>query len=187
MQQALPFEFGIILAAGGSTRMGHPKALLDHQGEALVNAHVRAFQTHCKNIIVVTGAHDTEIQRVLAPDIYRIHNTKWQTSHMSDSLRLAIQDHQGLALVTPVDCPPAPIPVLEALTQVGNPAVCTFMGKDGHPVAIDMEITRRSVGSLREVLADAVRVPTQWPGALENWNKPNDIRAYSSEGSSDRS
>ncbi len=165
--------------------MGHPKALLDHQGEALVNAHVRAFQTQCKQIIVVTGAHDTEIQRVLAPEVDCIHNANWQTSHMSDSLRLAIRDRQGLALVTPVDCPPAPIRVLEAITRVGNPAVCTFMGKDGHPVAIDMAITCRSVGSLREVLADAIRVPTRWPGALENWNKPTDIGVYFSEGPSD--
>ena len=167
--------------------MGRPKALLDHKGEALVNAHVRAFQSVCKDIIVVTGAHDAEIRRVLSPDVYRIQNPNWETSHMSDSLRLAICDRDGLALVTPVDCPPAPRSVVEALSQVDNPAVCTFRGKDGHPVTIDMARTRRAAGSLRDILADAVRVPTQWPGALENWNTPTDVVSYSSGGPSERS
>ena len=187
MHEAPPIELGIVLAAGASTRMGQPKALLNHGGAPLVNAHIRAFGKFCGHIIVVTGAHHRAIQRVLESNVHCIRNPDWENSHMSDSLRLAIGDGHGLAMVTPVDCPPAPQHVLEALTQVQHPAVCTFEGKDGHPVVTDMDVTRQSNANLREVLKDAIRVPTQWPGALENWNTPDDIRAYVSLDSSERS
>ena len=185
MDYARHFDFGIILAAGGSTRMGQPKALLIHRGQHLVNAHVHTLQSHCKNIIVVTGRHDAEIRTVLASEILCLHNPDWETSHMSDSLRMAIRTCSGLAVVTPIDCPPAPKVVMDALCAVARPAVCTYRGKDGHPVVIDIEETLRRTGTLRDVLADATRVPTQWPGVLENWNTPNDMGAYCSPDSVD--
>ena len=48
-------DFGIVLAAGGSSRMGHPKALLQLNGQALINAHINALRTHCLELLVVLG------------------------------------------------------------------------------------------------------------------------------------
>ena len=47
----------ILLAAGGSTRLGHPKQLLRLAGESLVHRSARAaVEAGCSPIIVVTGA-----------------------------------------------------------------------------------------------------------------------------------
>src|SRR4029079_18049295 len=48
---------GIILAAGASSRMGTPKALLDYRGETFVGRLVRVLQTTCNPVIVVLGYH----------------------------------------------------------------------------------------------------------------------------------
>ena len=46
---------GIILAAGASSRMGSPKALLDYRGETFVNRLVRVLSGVCDPVIVVLG------------------------------------------------------------------------------------------------------------------------------------
>jgi len=54
---------GIILAAGGSTRMGEPKQLLEFHGESLEHAAVRAAQRTelGRNDRIVT-IHDRQLQ-----------------------------------------------------------------------------------------------------------------------------
>lgn len=57
---------GIVLAAGGSTRLGQPKQLLDWHGETLVR---RAAQTALDGgldpVVVVTGAHSAAVASAL--------------------------------------------------------------------------------------------------------------------------
>ncbi|MBK7725004.1 MAG: NTP transferase domain-containing protein [Dehalococcoidia bacterium] len=55
---------GIILAAGTSTRMGRPKALLDWGGQPLVCYQVRQLQeAGCDEVIVVLGHKADNISR----------------------------------------------------------------------------------------------------------------------------
>jgi molybdenum cofactor cytidylyltransferase len=54
---------GIILAAGASSRMGTPKALLDYRGETFVERLVRVLGENCKPVIVVLGYHAEAIQK----------------------------------------------------------------------------------------------------------------------------
>jgi CTP:molybdopterin cytidylyltransferase MocA len=172
-------QFGIILAAGGSTRMGEPKALLMHNGEYLINAHAQALQDHCDHIIAVVGRHAEQIVPRLSPEVKVVHNPNWADSHMSDSLRLALEQCHGTAIVTPVDCPPAPHHVLLALQTAGAPAVVQHNGEDGHPVLIDVASALAQKSSLQQLLLHAPRVNTTWSGALENWNTPTEWAAYS--------
>ncbi len=183
MQQAPSIDFGIILAAGGSTRMGRPKALLDYHGEALINAHIRHLRMVCKDIIVVTGGHAPDVHAILDPSVTIVHNQNWSTTQMADSLRMALEHCTGLAVVTPVDCPPAPPHVLQQLTSAGCPAVCTHQNQDGHPVIVDSLQAKQNHGTLHDIMSTALRVPIDWPGILENWNTPADVSAYSSSGS----
>ena len=48
---------GIILAAGASSRMGTPKALLEYRGETFVDRLVRVLGAVCDPVIVVLGYH----------------------------------------------------------------------------------------------------------------------------------
>ncbi len=48
---------GIILAAGASSRMGSPKALLDYRGETFIQRLVRVLSAVCDPVIVVLGYH----------------------------------------------------------------------------------------------------------------------------------
>src|SRR5262245_26137766 len=65
-----PLVAAIILAAGDSTRMGAPKALLaDPEGKPFVARLARTFiAAGVRDIIVVSGARHVEIVRVLSED-----------------------------------------------------------------------------------------------------------------------
>ena len=58
---------GIILAAGASSRMGSPKALLDYRGETFIARLARVLSGACSPVIVVLGYHAEAIRSVI-PD-----------------------------------------------------------------------------------------------------------------------
>jgi molybdenum cofactor cytidylyltransferase len=88
---------GIILAAGGSTRLGEPKQLLEFNGETLVHAAVRAaLAGGCDVVCVVTGHAPEAVEESVAdlsPQL--VHNADWQRG-IGSSLRL------GLSCIQPV-------------------------------------------------------------------------------------
>ena len=53
---------GIILAAGASSRMGTPKALLDYRGETFLDRLIRVLGAVCDPVIVVLGYHAEQIR-----------------------------------------------------------------------------------------------------------------------------
>ena len=187
MTPDLVVDFGIILAAGGSTRMGSPKALLPWQGDALVNAHIRAFEPVCRSVIVVTGKHHAEICARIKASAIIVRNEEWATTQMADSLRMAIHNREGTALGTPVDCEPIPQDIVSVLCEMGAPAVPQYDGEDGHPALIRIPDVRASTGHLQSILANARRVPVHWSGTLATWNTPEQWQAHSTSGESARS
>ena len=81
----------VVLAAGGSRRLGRPKQLLTRQGETLVHRAVRlALETAPSRLIVVTGAHATGVESAIAdlPGVECLHNPLWNEG-MAGSLRRA--------------------------------------------------------------------------------------------------
>lgn len=82
---------GIILAAGGSTRFGRPKQLLDWKGQPFVRAVARtALDAGLTPVIVVTGAHAEQISSALTGlNIRIIHNEDWESGQGS-SIRAGI-------------------------------------------------------------------------------------------------
>lgn len=169
---------GVILAAGGSTRMGRAKALLELNGAPLVLGHVRSLARVCARVRVVLGGHGAQIEAALPAEVERVWNPRWAETGMSDSLALALHDlpEEAEALVTPVDLPPAPPEVLRALLRAGPPAVPTFEGRDGHPVYLVAGPIRAALARapLDRALNGARRVEVAWAETLANLNTPED-------------
>lgn len=176
-----PPILGLILAAGGSTRMGRPKALLHHGGRPLIAGHVAALSTVCASVRAVLGGHGAAIDAALPPEVRRIWNPDWERTGMSDSLALGLADldAEAMVLMTPVDLPPAPEAVLRALIAAGAPAVPTWSGRTGHPVLLVAGPTRVALRTspLDQALAEARRVEVDWAETLANLNTPADWEA----------
>ena len=132
---------GLILAAGESSRMGSPKALLEFHGETFVDRLIRCFSSCCSPVIVVLG-HEPEMIRagvraagkavfVLNPD-YQLG----QFSSMQCGLKVVPADADG-AVFTPVDHPTIEASTVERLVQSRAPvAIPQYAGRHGHPVWI---------------------------------------------------
>ena len=86
----------VILAAGGSRRLGRPKQLLTRDGETLVARVARlVLATTPQRTIVVVGAHGNEVTASLADlDVQVVANELWPTG-MASSLRLAAREMAG--------------------------------------------------------------------------------------------
>ena len=82
----------IILAAGGSRRLGQPKQLLQVHGETLIALTARiAREAGAVPVFVVLGAEAEKIRAVLsASDVVLVENTQWQ-SGLSSSVRAGVE------------------------------------------------------------------------------------------------
>jgi len=88
---------GIILAAGESRRYGQPKQLLDWRGEPFVRAVAKtALESGLSPVIVVTGAHASEVSSAINDlPVQIIHNPEWQ-SGQAFSIRTGLSPHPPL-------------------------------------------------------------------------------------------
>ncbi|HUE96024.1 MAG TPA: nucleotidyltransferase family protein [Longimicrobiaceae bacterium] len=137
---------GVVLAAGRSSRMGSPKALLELSGRSFLDRIVAAFREGgCDPVIVVSGPDTlpgaTEVrERALAAGA-RIAMNPDPGSEQIESLRVALRSLTGPvdgAIVSPVDSPrvdAATVAALIAAAHGGAPvAVPTVEGRRGHPI-----------------------------------------------------
>jgi len=112
---------GIILAGGGSTRLGQPKQLLDWHGEPFVWAVARtALAAGLEPVLIVTGAHARETEQALEGLSLRvIQNAGWEEGQAS-SIRAGVEAltydiWTGSAIFLLVDQPQVNTAILEAL------------------------------------------------------------------------
>lgn len=145
----------IILAAGDSTRMGRPKALLpDPEGRPFVARLVRTFAAAgVHDIVVVTGNLHAAIADALATDrppiapslVNNPQPALGQVSSLWMGLDAVARPGIDGALVTLVDIPLVLAStvrrVIEAWTQNRAPIVRPAVGdRHGHPVLFDRSI-----------------------------------------------
>jgi molybdenum cofactor cytidylyltransferase len=146
---------GIILAAGASSRMGTPKALLDYRGETFVGRLVRVLGTSCQPVIVVLGYQADIIrpqvsapaQVVITPD-----PSRGQLSSLQTALAAMPADADGFAFI-PVDSPAVAEETVGTLVRAFEQRRSSTLfviprqsGRRGHPV-----IAARSIAA--ELLA----------------------------------
>jgi molybdenum cofactor cytidylyltransferase len=138
---------GIILAAGASSRMGSPKALLEYRGETFVQRLVRVLSPLCDRVVVVLGYQAAEIRSgIPASAVITINPApeRGQLSSLQTGLASLPADADGF-LFTPVDSPAVESETVERLadefrqrdpaTLLVIPRIQTPTGpKRGHPV-----------------------------------------------------
>lgn len=141
-----PPAAGLLLAAGGGRRLGRPKALVEVDGELLVERGVRLLTAGgCRPVVVVLGAASDEV--VTCADLASartVVNEDWATG-MGSSLRAglaALEDTGcGAAVVALVDQPLVGAEAVRRLVLAwqggAQLAVAAYGGAPRNPVLID--------------------------------------------------
>ena len=142
----------IILAAGASTRMGRPKALLLYRGETFAERLERLFSKVCDPVLIVVAHHADEIRRqVRANFVINPDPDRGQLSSLQCALAQLPANVEGFAF-TPVDCPAVDEETISRLiaefrSHAGSIVIPRFHGRAlvadgrglsrrGHPVCI---------------------------------------------------
>ena len=186
----------IVLAAGESTRMGQPKALLPWGGVPLVRHQVDllAAQPAVDLVIVVVGALLDEVQATLDSTPARVVTNPRFREGRATSLAAgarALKGRPTSVLVVSVDQPLAPelLDPLVTAWQAEPDALLrpTFAGRSGHPlivpadVAPELEQVTEATQGLRAVVTrhrHRLRsVPVESELAVLNLNTPADVAA----------
>lgn len=186
---------GVVLAAGRSSRMGSPKALLDFLGVPFAVRILEALEAlEVKTRVVVLGPDAPRIQPSLAGhDFLLVENPKPETGPIA-SLRAALRALEPVrpsaVLVWPVDLPHVRVTTVERLLEAyrlkAAPVVVPKFGdRRGHPVIWDSSLfgellespqaTREGARAvLRAHERETVSVAVDDPAVIDQMNRPAD-------------
>jgi molybdenum cofactor cytidylyltransferase len=187
----------MILAAGGSTRMGRAKQLLRIGGESLVHRTARAaVESGCRPIFVVTGAGaDAIASEVSDLPVKCALNADWEKG-MGGSIRaglraiLANDPTAEAAAILLCDQPgvePAVLRELFAAFSNGlKPiAACRYAGTLGPPCCFEKSMFEELLqlgdgeGAKRILMKDAARVTAmEWVGGESDLDTPGDWERF---------
>ncbi len=129
---------GLVLAAGEGSRFGRPKALVELDGERLVDRAVRVLrEAGCEPVYVVAGAVTVEV-----PGATTVVNEEWATG-MASSLRAGLAALPGSAdavVISLVDQPGIGADVVTRLCRRLDEGhllvVATYDGEPRNPVGL---------------------------------------------------
>jgi molybdenum cofactor cytidylyltransferase len=146
---------GIILAAGASSRMGTPKALLDFRGETFLERLRRVLGGVCDPVIVVLGYNAQEIrERTQGRFVVNPDPSRGQLSSLQTALGQVPDEAEGF-LFMPVDCPAVEAETVgrivdEFRSRDALLVIPRHEGRRGHPVC-----------ARRELIAEFLALPAE--------------------------
>ena len=182
--ETTPQVAAVVLAAGGSTRMGQPKQLLPVGGQPMVRRVTAAACTaELAQVVVVVGAHADRVRQTLAGlPVDVVFNESWAEG-MSTSVQVglnALASGIQAVLIILADQPgltPNLLDTLVARYHATRAAIVApfYQGQRGNPVLFDrslvgeLEATRGDQGGRMLVLhheRDMERVDVDDPSVL---------------------
>ncbi|HEX8856371.1 MAG TPA: nucleotidyltransferase family protein [Thermoleophilaceae bacterium] len=187
-EPASQFTTGLVMAAGGSSRLGRPKQLLPY-GEGTLLGHVVDTARRCsfdQLLVAVGGSADEVTAGADLNGVEVVVNEEYGTGCAS-SLRTGIQaaDPRWTMLVLILGDQPGVTPAsVEALLAGRGDAplaVCRYDDARGHPLAVARELESgllalhgdKGVWKLMDRLGDQVaevRVPGPVPVDVDTWD-----------------
>lgn len=196
----------IVLAAGGSARLGQPKQLLRRDGESLVARVVRLVSdTRPCRLVVMLGAHHDAVAAALASsphDCVELHAVPDWRAGLSASLvaaSRALQAHRGPVLVTGIDQPALNALHLRALLDGARsvPSGCAAVMHGERPGApavlshtlfaqVDTLEGDRGFGALLAALPEDALFRLQAPSLAQDIDTSDDVARALADGWLDR-
>lgn len=186
----------VVLAAGRSSRMGSPKALLPLDGQPLIGhlIHTLLATIPASQVVVVTGHESKRIQLALdGVAVTFAHNDRWESGGMLSSIQCgagALRREWDAFFVALLDQPLVQATTLRAMIdRISEPGAKLVLpahnGRHGHPIliaspCIDEIRSLPASASLRDFVAqhrhqtDVVEVND--PGVLTDVNTPHDFQ-----------
>ena len=194
-----PAFCGVILAAGESSRMGQPKALLPWRRGTILSHAIRVLNTFTDMVIVVAGRNVEQLLPVVDANAgFLVVNPQPDRGQFS-SLQVGVQEvlnrGRDAAIVTLVDRPPARPETVQHLKQefLSHAAqniwavVPEYQGRHGHPYVVGRELITRYLDSPPTVNAREIHhtnqerllyVPINDPFVTANIDTPEDYSQF---------
>jgi CTP:molybdopterin cytidylyltransferase MocA len=148
---------GVLLAAGGSRRLGRPKQLVEWQGMSLVRRAAELALMICDaGLVVVTGAEAQAVVAELASlDVQFTHNEHWEEG-LGSSLRAglgALSAGATATLLMVCDQPRINAEDLQALRSAwrqnpGRPAAAAYADTIGVPAIVPLGFRDELINAL---------------------------------------
>jgi CTP:molybdopterin cytidylyltransferase MocA len=185
-------DIGIILAAGASSRMGTPKALLRAGREHFLARLARTLRAGgCGAVLAVVGRHAAEIAAELPEDLLLVRNPAWERGQLSSAqagLRAALALRPARVVIHPVDQPlirPADVRAVLGEARGLKLVIAAHRGEPGHPVAMTAALATRIAAdrqgpTLRDALQRHARSEARVRGSrgcVVGANTPGELEA----------
>ncbi|MGI9307818.1 MAG: nucleotidyltransferase family protein [Gammaproteobacteria bacterium] len=196
MDQDVPELVVMVLAAGGSERLGTPKQLLPINGTSLLQHALR----ECGGLVdsslfVVIGAHAAQVAGELQDlDVELVHNANWQTG-IASSVRAglaALPETADGVLICLCDQPFVTRDELRALADLwsGDPnkiVASEYAGTIGVPAVFpsrlfpELAALKGDSGAKKVIDREVGKVSVPLPAAAVDIDKPEDIMLLSGD------
>jgi molybdenum cofactor cytidylyltransferase len=198
-----PSLCGVILAAGQSSRMGRPKALLPWRQGSFLSSAIQALSPFSDLVIVVAGRNAEELRPTVdslgAFLVVNPEPERGQFSSLQAGLQEVLNRGRDSAILTLVDRPAPDVATIshlrdEFLRQINAGAwavVPSFQGKHGHPIFLTREMLGAFLDAPVESNAREIRnqhqdrlvyIDVTDPLVTANINTPEDYEKLLSNG-----
>lgn len=195
---------GVLLAAGGSRRLGSPKQLLTMHGVTLVERAARQLlDAGCSPVLVVVGADSATIRDAVSMlPVECVENSHWERG-MGTSIAAAVQSlnsvrcaHTSAVLIATCDMPTVTVEHLQSLLATSglgaHRVASAYTGTDGPPErgpvrGIPAVLPRADWPALaaldgdqgaRALLRDADTITVSLPNGQYDLDTPSDVAAW---------